>query len=246
MTTKAIELLKRARYVQPSDLPADVQEHVNMATAYGNHSAARDACSSEQGRLINEAIALLSASIADTAGAKPVVTANQLYDEIEKVLLNYRHSRFTTEDGDSQYPLKDLLTPDGESIQGGMDEIRLICDDIYNEVLTKHFAATPAPSVAKSYGSGMIDAIEDFAPVPAPSVADAAGASEPTRWQKAQAAFGGGGSAAHLPENIDWTRVMALAEKHGDGWSNEKGWSFHCDDDLFNFAGELAKESGND
>jgi len=63
---------------------------------------------------------------------------------------------------------------------------------------------------------------------PAPSVADAAGASE------------------HPPENINWTRVMALAEKHGDGWSDEKGWSFHCDDDLFNFAGELAKESGND
>ncbi|KDR25476.1 hypothetical protein [Caballeronia zhejiangensis] len=79
----------------------------------------------------------------------------------------------------------------------------------------------------------------------APSVADAAGASEPTRWQKAQALFGGG-FAADLPENIDWTRVMALAEKHGDGWSEAKGWSFHCDDDLFNFAGELAKESGND
>lgn len=59
---------------------------------------------------------------------------------------------------------------------------------------------------------------------PAPSVADAAGASET------------------LPENIDWTRVMALAEKHGDGWSEAKGWSFHCDDDLFNFVGELAKE----
>ncbi|SAK53154.1 hypothetical protein AWB78_01298 [Caballeronia calidae] len=74
---------------------------------------------------------------------------------------------------------------------------------------------------------------------------DAAGASnEPNRWQKAQMAFGGGESAAHLPDNIDWTRVMALAEEHGDGWSEEKGWSFHCDDDLFNFAGELAKESG--
>ncbi|MDR5765002.1 Lar family restriction alleviation protein [Caballeronia sp. LZ028] len=67
-----------------------------------------------------------------------------------------------------------------------------------------------------------------FAAPPAPSVADAAGASE------------------SLPDNIDWTRVMALAEKHGDGWSEAKGWSFHCDDDLFNFAGELAKESGND
>lgn len=105
-------------------------------------------------------------------------------------------------------------------------------------------AAPPAPSVADKrtlsdeqiakawfgdeYGPGHTRApgyVYTFLEaLDAPSVADAAGVS--------------------LPENIDWTRVMTLAEKHGDGWSNEKGWSFHCDDDLFNFAGELAKESG--
>lgn len=60
----------------------------------------------------------------------------------------------------------------------------------------------------------------------------------------AEAVENAAGASESLPENIDWTRVMALAEKHGDGWSEAKGWSFHCDDDLFNFAGELAKESG--
>jgi hypothetical protein len=65
--------------------------------------------------------------------------AEHIYEEIEQTLLHYRHSKLMCEDGDSHYPLTDLLTPDNESIQFGYDEIRMICDAIYNRVLTKHF-----------------------------------------------------------------------------------------------------------
>jgi Lar family restriction alleviation protein len=71
-------------------------------------------------------------------------TADQLYAAIEQVLLHYRHSTIRTEDGDSGYPLTDLLTMDGHSIQMGYDEIRYICDAIYNEVLTKSATSQPA------------------------------------------------------------------------------------------------------
>ncbi|WP_250501934.1 hypothetical protein [Caballeronia sp. AZ7_KS35] len=168
--------------------------------------------------------ALLSASIADTAGAKPVAQW--------------------------QTKLREPILPECDtwinvSEEGARKAIEK-WSHVY-EVRALVLAAPPAPSsdtagakacVAQEKCSWpacrrecVIDSrgqVKPDAAPPAPSVADAAGASEA------------------LPENIDWTRVMALAEKHGDGWSDEKGWSFRCDDDLFNFAGELAKESGND
>lgn len=64
--------------------------------------------------------------------------ANKIYEEIEQVLLHHGLSTMQTEDGDA-YPLTDVLTPDGRSIQEGYDEIRLICDSIYNQVLIPHF-----------------------------------------------------------------------------------------------------------
>lgn len=67
---------------------------------------------------------------------KPLV--EKIYDEIEQVLMHHRLSRWQCDDGESNYPLTDMLTPDGETIQAGYDEIRNICDAIYNEVLTKH------------------------------------------------------------------------------------------------------------
>lgn len=94
-------------------------------------------------------------------------------------------------------------------------------------------AAPPAPSVADDPTVPLETVISEFeakhGPIP-----------------KVSASSGAYAAGAILPENVDWARVMTLAEKHGDGWSEAKGWSFHCDDDLFNFAGELAKESGND
>lgn len=65
--------------------------------------------------------------------------AEQIYEEIEQTLRAYRLSRWVCADGDGHYPLTDHLTPDGESIQSGYDEIRMICDAIYNRVLTRHF-----------------------------------------------------------------------------------------------------------
>jgi hypothetical protein len=64
--------------------------------------------------------------------------ADRLYEEIEKTLKDYRLSRMQCEDGGA-YPLTDALTPPGESIQAGYDEIEMICDSIYNRVLTPHF-----------------------------------------------------------------------------------------------------------
>lgn len=64
--------------------------------------------------------------------------ANRIYEEIEMVLLHHGLSTMQTEDGDA-YPLKDALTPKGRSIQDGCDEIRLICDSIFNHVLIPHF-----------------------------------------------------------------------------------------------------------
>lgn len=64
--------------------------------------------------------------------------ADRIYEEIEVVLQQHRLSNMQTEDGDA-YPLTDALTSCGRSIQDGYDEIRLICDSIYNRVLTPHF-----------------------------------------------------------------------------------------------------------
>jgi hypothetical protein len=63
--------------------------------------------------------------------------SGQVYEEIEKTLLHHHLSGWQDEDGGG-YPLTDILTPDGHSIQIGYDEIRLICDAIYNEVLVKN------------------------------------------------------------------------------------------------------------
>ncbi len=74
--------------------------------------------------------------------------AEQIYEEIEQTLRQHRLSRWQCEDGEGAYPLTDILTPDGESIQAGYDEIRMICDSIYNRVLTKHFiSAEKSPDV---------------------------------------------------------------------------------------------------
>lgn len=72
------------------------------------------------------------------------MTVSQLYDAIEKTLLNYRMSNLEGGDGEA-YPLVDhLTTPGAESIETGQFEIRLICDDIYNEVLVPAgIAASP-------------------------------------------------------------------------------------------------------
>jgi hypothetical protein len=63
--------------------------------------------------------------------------ADKVYDEIEQTLLHHRLCYWQCEDDEGSYPLIDMLTPEGRTIQVGHDEIQHICDAIYNEVLTK-------------------------------------------------------------------------------------------------------------
>src|SRR5579859_7479819 len=64
--------------------------------------------------------------------------AETIYEEIEQTLKAHRLSNMQCEDGGA-YPLTDALTPPGQTIQAGYDEIEMMCDAIYNRVLTTHF-----------------------------------------------------------------------------------------------------------
>jgi hypothetical protein len=82
--------------------------------------------------------------------------AEQIYEEIEQALRHHRLSRWMDADGEGHYPLTDMLTPEGESIQAGYDEIRMMCDSIYNQVLTKHFLSaekTPEALIKETWNS---------------------------------------------------------------------------------------------
>jgi len=63
------------------------------------------------------------------------VSADAIYDEIKVTLANHRLSYTEGSDGEA-YPLADALSTPGGTIKSGVDEIVLICDAIYNEVLT--------------------------------------------------------------------------------------------------------------
>jgi hypothetical protein len=78
------------------------------------------------------------APIASAEEAMPIAwTAHQLYDAIEETLLHYRMSNLQDDQGGG-YPLVDhLTTPGASDIASGNFEVHLICDAIYNEVLTK-------------------------------------------------------------------------------------------------------------
>lgn len=107
------------------------------------------------GETVRATLSDASGQSTEVAGEPAAMSADQLYDAIEQVLLHYRHSRLMTEDMGSGYPLTDLLTADGESIQGGIDEIRYICDSIYNEVLTKHTTPPPAKLSTETVDKGV-------------------------------------------------------------------------------------------
>lgn len=151
------------------------------------------------------------ASPAHTESAAPVaMSAQQLYDEIEQVLLHYRHSTIRTEDGDSGYPLTDLLTVDGHTIQMGYDEIRYICDAIYNDVLTKHApapspteSAAPVDLSAHAYGCNCNECARKFYQPPAPS--PVSGADEFIR-----------DVAAQKPEKPDYWSACGQCERNAE------------------------------
>lgn len=64
-------------------------------------------------------------------------SAKALYDAIKDVLLNHRLSNLVDEDGEF-FPLVDhLCSQDDKTTESGEFEIALICDAIYNDVLTK-------------------------------------------------------------------------------------------------------------
>ena len=90
--------------------------------------------------------ALAASPAAPAQSAEPMAwTADSLYDAIEEILLHHRMSNLEGDDGEA-YPLVDqLTTPGANSIESGKFEIRLICDAIYNEVLTV-YAACNHPS----------------------------------------------------------------------------------------------------
>jgi hypothetical protein len=76
----------------------------------------------------------------------PLPSADDLYDKIEEVLLHHRLSNWCMdEDGEDLLPLVDRLCDDSaKDISSGKHEIRLICDAIYNEVLTAERASPHA------------------------------------------------------------------------------------------------------
>jgi hypothetical protein len=104
----------------------------------------------------------LRALLADGGKGDAVAwTAHQLYDAIEEVLLHHHVSNMEGDDGEA-YPLVDqLTTPGANSIESGKFEIRLICDAIYNEVLT---VAAPqaecAPREAQPFVMCLDDVVE--------------------------------------------------------------------------------------
>ena len=84
--------------------------------------------------------------------------AEKVYDEIEQTLLHHRLSNWQCDDGESNYPLTDMLTPEGQTIQVGCDEIEGICDAIYNEVLTKNLG-NGYDELMKFYGVDTVPAL---------------------------------------------------------------------------------------
>jgi hypothetical protein len=77
--------------------------------------------------------------------------ADAVYDEIEQTLLHHRLCYWQCEDDEGNFPLIDMLTPEGHTIQVGHDEIQHICDAIYNEVLVKYLGIE-GDQLLKFYG----------------------------------------------------------------------------------------------
>jgi hypothetical protein len=91
------------------------------------------------------ALRRLDAVYATAPEPQPVAQdADALYDRVKQVLLFHRLSNMVCDDDHEDHlPLVDALTPPGsKDISTGQDEIALICDAIYNEVLKP---AHPAP-----------------------------------------------------------------------------------------------------
>jgi len=79
------------------------------------------------------------AALASAPVAEPRLewSAKALYGAIKEVLLNHRLSNLVGDDGEF-FPLVDhLCSKDAKSVESGEFEIALICDAIYNDVLTK-------------------------------------------------------------------------------------------------------------
>lgn len=79
-------------------------------------------------------------------------SANVLYHAIKEVLLNHRLSNRQTDDGDF-FPLVDHLCNEGaNTTESGEFEVALMCDAIYNDVLTK---LAPVGLQVMGYSSGI-------------------------------------------------------------------------------------------
>ncbi|CAJ7341964.1 Uncharacterised protein [Burkholderia pseudomallei] len=102
------------------------------------------------------------------------LTVAQLYDAIEHVLSHYRLSNWMNEHDGALGLVDRLCDHDARNIESGQNEIRLIVDEIYNEVLIPAaFAATPIEQPAATpidkvtcarMGHGVVSIGECFSP----------------------------------------------------------------------------------
>lgn len=94
----------------------------------------QDLSTHARAQVVSAFAALASAPVAEL---RLEWSAKALYDAIKDVLLNHRLSNLVDEDGEF-FPLVDhLCSQDDQTTESGEFEIALICDAIYNDVLTK-------------------------------------------------------------------------------------------------------------
>lgn len=107
--------------------------------------ACRDDAAPAQSHLTSNAIESNDRQIdAPAQSGEPVAwTADQLYDAIETVLLSHKLSNWQDQYENLLGLVDRLCDDDARDISSGQHAIRLICDEIYNEVLT---VAAPQPS----------------------------------------------------------------------------------------------------
>ncbi|MFL9943669.1 Lar family restriction alleviation protein [Paraburkholderia graminis] len=118
------------------ELNALVLEYGNAVLVEGGSSRIRHIK-----RIMDHARAALTA---EKVAAEPVAwAAGSLYDAIEEVLLSHKLSNWQDQYEGALGLVDRLCDADAHDISSGQHAIRLICDEIYNEVLT---VAAPQPA----------------------------------------------------------------------------------------------------
>jgi len=148
--------------VLPESTPADEMQALRdmLGDARGDLETLREAL----GVSVEPHQSLFERMLEAARGKAVRGTAKQLYDAIEQVLLHYQMSNLQDEHGGGFRLVDHLCKPDNHTIESGQHEIRLIVDEIYNEVLTKVATNTgeaklatdtPRKALAKSVFGGI-------------------------------------------------------------------------------------------